>query len=100
MGLPFSYEEVPTADVFYVQRGDGPQHPSNIGANFSYLQLYFSQYPSLQLLFCSAQDLLICKAQWTSFTEGEMKNHVLSSGDMSLAEPKSDPDLFASEDRI
>lgn len=43
MGLPFSYEEVPTADVFYVQQGDGPQHPSNIGANFLYLQLYFSQ---------------------------------------------------------
>lgn len=47
MGLPFSYEEVPTAEVFYIQRGDGPQHPSDVGADFLYFQLYFSQYPSL-----------------------------------------------------
>lgn len=38
MGLPFSYEEVPTAEVFYIQR-DGPQHSSDTGVNILYFQL-------------------------------------------------------------
>lgn len=45
MGLPLSYEEVPTAEVFYIQRGDGPQHPSDVGVNILYFHLRAGIHP-------------------------------------------------------
>lgn len=61
MGLPFSYEELPTAEVFSIQRDD-PQHPSDVGVNILYFQLGAGIRP-FSCLSCSPQDLLICKAQ-------------------------------------
>lgn len=62
MALPFSYEELPTAEVFYSQRGDGPQHPSDVGVSILYFQLGAGICP-FSYFSCSPQDLLICKAQ-------------------------------------
>lgn len=45
MGLLFSYEEIPTAEAFYIQQGDGLQRPSHTGVSILYFELRASIHP-------------------------------------------------------